>query len=168
MMNSGERNARKKIRISIIDVLIVLTVIALIAGTVIHYKLYEKKHEIITDDTVTVSILFSSVSPEVASAAKTGSVMFLSSDSRAFGTVVGVDFEDADVYYTSEGHKIVSAKDSEKKDLTVTVEVKGELTADRGFIENGSLHIAAGMEIEVFTTDFSGKGLIFDVKKQSE
>lgn len=167
-MNSAERNTRKKIRISIIDVLIVLTVLALIAGTVIHYKIYENKNEIVTDDTVTVSVLFGSVLPEVASAAKPGGQMYFANDSSLFGTVTGVDYEDADVYYTDDDHKIVAGKDAEKKDLTVTVEVKGELTSDRGFLQNGKLHIAAGMEIEVFTTEFSGKGLIFDVKKQSE
>lgn len=167
-MNSGERNTRKKIRISIIDVLILLTVIALVAGTVIHYKIYEKNNEVITDDTVTVSILFREVMPEVASAAKVGSLMFVTEDSRLLGTVTAVELEDAEVYYTSEEHKIVLGKDSEKKDLTVTVEVKGDLTEDRGFLENGSFHIAAGIEIEVFTADFSGKGLIFDVKKLSE
>ena len=43
-MNGAEKNTKKKVRISIIDVLIILTVIACIAATFVHYKIYEKEN----------------------------------------------------------------------------------------------------------------------------
>ncbi len=163
----SENNARKKIRISIIDVLIIITVIACIVGTIIHYQIFEKANEVITDDRCRISVLFSELPLQIAERASVGDKVYLSDSSEVLGAVVEVSSKDAVVYYRDGSNKIIEGVDSTKKDVTVIIEVDGEITPD-GFLANGTDYTAAGMYIDIFTPKFSGKGLIFDVKKQSE
>lgn len=165
-MTSAEKNTRKKIRISIIDVLIVLTVIGGIAGTFLHYKIYEEKNRVVTDDSAVVSVLLSSQEAEVENKIKVGDKLYFK-DSEFFGTVVEVSFENADVTYTDANGKLVLASDDRLRDVTLLVAVDGEFTPS-GFLARGTDYTAAGAEIEVFSLNFSGNGLIFDVKKQTE
>ncbi len=165
-MTGAERNARKKIRISIIDILILLTVVACIAGTFVHYKLFEKNNAVITDEHSLVSVLYSSLSPEIAERAVVGDKLFFDGG-KTLGTVVELTVEEAKVYYKNSDGKWVLGIDESKKDVTAIVEVEGNFT-DAGFLANGTDYVAAGMEIETFTPRFSGNGLIFDVKKQTE
>ena len=165
-MTGAEKSARKKIRISIIDVLIVLTVVACIAGTFVHYRVYEKNHAVVKDDNSLVSILYSSLTPDVAEKAVEGDIVFFD-NGEPFGKIVEITVEDAEVYYKNSDGKWVLGTDETKKDVTVMLQVGGDFT-EGGFLANGTEYIAAGMEIETYTPKFSGKGLIFEVKKQAE
>ncbi|MBR5322617.1 MAG: DUF4330 family protein [Clostridia bacterium] len=165
-MTGAERNPRKKIRISIIDILIVLVIAACIVGTFIHYRVYEKNNEVVTDDNSLISVLYSSLTPEVAERAVVGDMVFFDSG-EALGRIVEVVVEDAEVYHKDTDGKWVIGTDTTKKDVTVTLQVEGDFT-EGGFLANGTKYVAAGMEIEVYTPKFSGKGLIFEVKKQAE
>ena len=64
-MTANERN-RKKIRISIIDVLIVITVIACAVGAFLHYRIYEKNNEVIKDDVALVSVMLYNVENSIS------------------------------------------------------------------------------------------------------
>ncbi len=165
-MNGAEKGARKKIRISIIDVLIVLTVVACIAGTFVHYKVYEKNNAVVVDDRSLVSVLYSSLTSDVAERAVEGDTVFFY-NGETLGNIVEVIVEDAEIYYKNSDGKWVLGTDETKKDVMVTVQVEGDFT-DGGFFANGTKYVAAGMEIETYTPKFSGKGLIFEVKKQAE
>lgn len=165
-MTGSERSARKKIRISIIDILIMLTVAACIAGTFVHYRVYEKNNEVVIDDRSLVSVLYSSLSPEVAERAVEGDTVFFD-NGESLGRIVEITVEDADISYKNSEGKWALGVDETKKDVTLTVQVDGNFT-DGGFFANGTKYIAAGMEIETYTPKFSGKGLIFEVKKQAE
>jgi len=162
-----EKSPRQKIRISIIDVIIVLTVLLCIAGVVIHYKLYESENISVTPDTCNVSILFEKMPLEAAERVIEGDVLYLSADGRKLGTVVSVKSTESTVYFTDANGAIVSGMDQSVRDVTVTVEVKGVLNDD-GFYLSGEYYTAAGMEVSVYSKQFSGKGIIFEVKKLSE
>lgn len=165
-MNGAERNARKKIRISIIDVLIILAVAACIVGTFVHYRIFENNNKVVADDESMISVLYSGVTPQIADGAVSGDKIYFA-DGRLFGTVVEVSADAAAVYYKDTEGKWVLGSDESTKDLKLTVQTEGDFT-DNGFLVNGTDYVAAGMEIETFTAKFSGKGLIFDVEKQSE
>lgn len=165
MMNKSEKTATKR-GIGIIDVLVVITLIACIAGTFIHYKIYEKNHEVITDDKCLVSVLISGVDADLAESYSEGD-KFYYKDGELLGTVVEVTHENAAIYYTNAKNEVVKGSDESRKDVTLIVEVKGELS-DVGFKANGTDYIASGMEIDAFTPKVSGKGLIFEVKKQTD
>lgn len=166
-MTGNEKNSKKKIRISIIDVLIVVTVIACIVGSFVHFKIFEKKNAVVTDEKALVSVMFCGVSNEIAEKMVAGDKIYFDDDDTLFGTVVEAVPENAEVYFKDSLGKIALVEDESKKDISVMVEVDGDFSAD-GFLANGVKYTASGMEIEVFTSRFSGKGLIFDVKKQAE
>ena len=166
-MNSAEKKKRKKIRISIIDVLIVVTLMACICGSFVHYKIYEKNNQVNTDDVCMVSILFSGVEPSIADKVSSGDTVYLKKDGVVFGTVSEVSFKDALSYYANEEGRIVEGSDSTKKDVTIIVRVVGDMTS-RGFLVNGKDYIASGMNEAIYTSKFSGMGLVFDVKQQTE
>lgn len=165
-MTSSEKNIHRRIRISIIDVLIVLAVIAVACGTFVHYRLFEKNHAVITDHTAEVSILLSSIDSDSAERLAAGKKVYYG-DKTYMGVITEADIEEALIYYTDGDGKLQEGRDSSLKDVRLTVEVKGEFT-ENGFLALGRDYTAAGMEIEFFNPDFSGKGLIFDVKNQSE
>ena len=165
-MTSSEKNTHRKIRISIIDVLIVLAVIAGIGGTIVHYRLYEKNNAVVTDYTAEISILLSSLDSESAERLTAGEKVYYE-DKTCMGVITRAEVEEAVIYFTDGEGKIQEGRDENLKDVRLTVEVKGEFT-DGGFLALGRDYTAAGMEIEFFTPDFSGKGLIFDVKNLSE
>lgn len=165
-MNSAEKNTRKKIGISIIDVLVIITFIACIAGTFIHYKVYEKNNAVSTDDTCLVSILFEGVGAELADRYSVGDKIYYNGVGL-IGTVAEVSASDSVVYYKNSRNELVAGNDNSIKDVTVIVEAIGEVSTD-GFRLNGTDYIAAGMKIDAYTPKISGKGLIFDVKKQAD
>ena len=166
-MNSAEKKRRKKIRISIIDVLIVITLIACVGGTFVHYKIYDNNNQVKVDDVCMVSMLFSGVEPSIADKVSLGDTVYLKKDGVVFGTVNEVSFKDALSYYTDEEGRIVEGSDSTKKDVTIIVRVVGDMSPE-GFLANGKEYIASGMNEAVYTSKFSGEGLVFDVKQQTE
>ena len=166
-MNGAEKTTSKKVRISIIDVLIILTVIACIAATFVHYRIYEKENEVIVDEKCLVSLRYYGVDNDTAKVAAAGDKVYYSENGKLFGTVIEISSKDAEVYYKNSSDRWVRTVDTSKKDVTVIVAVDGTVT-EGGFLANGTDYTAAGMEIETFTSVFSGKGLIFDVKRQTE
>ncbi len=158
---------RKKFHISVIDILIIITLIVCLAGTFVHYKIFEKNNKVNTDDTCLISVLFAGVDPTVAEQIADGDKLYMKKNGEVFGVVNEVELSDAQAYYTNEEHKIVEGKDPTKKDIKIIVRVSGDVT-EKGFLVNGTDYIASGMNANLFSSSFSGKGLIFDVKQQTE
>ncbi|MBR5314273.1 MAG: DUF4330 family protein [Clostridia bacterium] len=168
-MTANERTTRKKIRISIIDVVIVITILACIVGGVVHYKIYDNNNKVVTDDVFHVSVRFSAVQNSSGQKIELGDSLYLGDDKTSLGTVVEVTEEDASFYYNDEATgEVKLGKDTTAKDVSVVIEVNGELTDYNGFLANGVKYIAAGMELDVYSDMFSGKGLIFDLEPQTK
>ncbi len=163
----SENKSKRKIRISIIDVLIIITVIACIAGVFIHYKVYEKDNRVLNDDRCSVSIKIGGVLVELSDKIAVGDKIYLESDNSEFGVVSEVSKSESVIYYRNANDEIVEVIDSSKSDITVVVDVKGSVTQN-GFRAGGNKHVAAGMNIDMYTHNFSGKGLIFDVKQLND
>ena len=166
-MNRTVNNSRKKISISVIDILVLVTVIACIAGTFLHYKLYEKRNAVKTDDICSVSVMYTMMEPEIVEQLAVGDKLYLNDDKIEFGTVAEVSAVDASVYYTNAKNEITEGLDSTKRDVTVIIKVAGSVS-ENGFFVNGKKYIASGMNIELYSSKFSGNGLIFNVKQQAE
>ncbi|MBQ7968602.1 MAG: DUF4330 family protein [Clostridia bacterium] len=168
-MTANENSVRKKIRISIIDVIIVITVLACIAGGVLHYRVYENNNKVITDDVFYVSMRFSSIENSSGQKIETGDSLYLNDGKVLLGTVNEVTEEDASFYYNDEvTGELKKGKDPGAKDISVVVEIKGELTKENGFLANGVKYVAAGMILDVYSDMFSAKGLIFDLEAKTE
>ena len=165
-MNRSEKNSRKKFSISAIDILIVVTVITCIVGTFLHYNLYKKKNAVTTDDECTVSVLVSAIEPEIAEQLVVGDKLYFDGDME-LGIIAEVSVVDASVYYTNSKNEIAEGLDSTKRDVTLIVKAAGSV-GESGFHVNGRQYIASGMNIKLFSSSFSGDGLIFDVKQQVE
>ena len=165
-MNASE-NKTKRFRISIIDVLIALVVIACVAGVFLHYRTYAKNNKVVKDDTCYVSLQLSGVANETAEKITTGDTVYLKDDKSVFGKISEVNLENAQYYYSDEKGISVRGEDAYAKDVALVIEVKGELTED-GFLANGVEYVASGLYIDVYTNDFSEKGLIFGVEERSE
>ena len=166
-MSNTERVSKRKGRISIIDVLIILTVIACIAATFVHYKIYEKENAVIIDEKCLVSVKYSGVDNEIAKSIVAGNEVYYAEDGKFFGKVIEFDLKDSEVMVKDASDKWIKTVDTTQKDVTVILEVSGKVSAN-GFLANGTDYTAAGMEIDTYSSVFSGKGLIFDVKRQAE
>lgn len=168
-MTANEKSMRKKIRVSIIDVIILITLLACIAGGVLHYRIYDNNNKIVTDDVFYVSMKFLAVENSSGQKLEMGDSLYLADDKSLFGIVSEVSEEDASFYYNDEATgEFRQGKDTTAKDLTVVVEVKGELTKENGFLANGVKYVAAGMELDIYSDMFSSNGLIFDLEAKTE
>ncbi|MBE6643190.1 MAG: DUF4330 family protein [Ruminococcaceae bacterium] len=166
-MNGAEKISKKKSRVSIIDVLIILTVIACIAATFVHYKIYEKENTVVIDEKCLVSVKYYGVDNEIAKGISMGNEVYYTENGKLLGTVIEIDSKDSDVLFKDASDKWIQTVDTTKKDVTVIIEVSGSVSST-GFLANGTDYTAAGMEIDTYSSGFSGKGLIFDVKRQAE
>ena len=165
-MTANERN-RKKIRISIIDVLIVITVIACAVGAFLHYRIYEKNNEVIKDDVALVSVMLYNVENSISTKIAVGDKIYLTENNELLGTVAEVSSKDGTYYFTDDQGLVREGVDFYSKDVSVIITVNGEFT-EEGFLENGVKYIAAGMEIDLYSADFCQKGLIYGIENQSE
>ena len=165
-MTANERN-RKKIRISIIDVLIVITIIACAVGAFLHYRMYEKNNEVIKDDVALVSVMLYNVENSISGKIGVGDKIYLTDTNELIGTVAEVSSKESIYYYTDDRGILREGNDYYNKDVSIIVTVNGEFT-NEGFLANGVKYIAAGMEIDLYSADFCQKSLIYGIENQAE
>ncbi len=164
---TSENRKNKKISVSVIDVMIVLAVIACIAGVFVHYRVYEKTHEVTTDDVCTVSVLIEGASLELGDKISSGDQIFVETNGESFGKVVEANKNSATVYYENLNGEIVEKIDDNILDIVIKIEVSGSLT-ESGFLANGKEYIAAGKEMALYSKDFSENCLVIDVENIQE
>ncbi len=157
----------KRIRVSVIDILIIIAVIACIAGVVVHYKVYEKVNEVKTDDLCSVSVLIRGASLEMSESVTVGDQIFFGESGDLLGKVAEINKSDATVYYRNYRDEIVEYIDNSLFDVVIVLDVSGSLT-DSGFLVNGTEYVAAGEEFVIYSKLFSGKCLVIDVENKQE
>lgn len=164
---SAEKIKNKRMSVSAIDVMIILAFIACIAGVFVHYRVYEKTHEVITDDVCTVSVLIKGASIELGEQVTVGDQLFFENSEQEFGKIVEIDKNSATVYHNKINGEIVESVDGELLDIVLKVEVSGALT-ESGFLANGIEYVAAGKEIALYSKSFSENCLVIDVENAQE
>ncbi len=167
MMTSSENRQNKKMSISVIDVMIILAVIACIAGVFVHYRVYEKTHEVMTDDVCMVSVLIKGASLELGEGITLGEQIFFENGEEKFGKAVEVNKNSATVYRKNSNGEMVESIDEELLDIVIRIEASGALY-ESGFLVNGTEYVASGMEIELYSKNFSENCLVIDVENIQE
>ena len=166
-MSAFENKQNSNLKISVIDVVIVLALIACIVGVVVRYKIYEKEHEVITTDVCSVSLMIKGASHELSESIAADDQIFFDENGEKLGKITEVNISDAIVYHQNSQGEIVENIDGELKDIVIKIEVYGDLT-ESGFLVNGKEYVAAGKELAVYTKNFSEKCLVIDVESIQE
>ena len=160
---TSENRQNKKMTISVIDVLIILVFVACIAGVFVHYRVYEKTHEVITDDVCAVSVLIKGASLELGEGIVSGDTVFFEKDGQSFGKVTEIVKNSASIYRENPNGEIVESIDDELLDIVIKIEVSGAL-GESGFLANGTEYIASGMQLDLYSKNFSENCLVIDVE----
>ncbi len=139
---------KKKMRLNIIDILIILAVIALAAGVALRYNLAEKIGVKSNRDTVMVSFLIENIKPTSADALVPEDIVFLDSNGMELGKLLAISLSEAENYNLSDEGVMTLDYDSTRCDVRGEIEATGAMT-DGGFMLGGTYYIGANKELKV-------------------
>jgi len=136
-------------KVSVIDVIIVVAVLAMVAGF-IYRQTSDRLDMIINPDTpFYVTIHGAGVRHFIADAVDVGDVVYRRHSRQAMGRVVDVSYETAmDILLRADGTAVLVPAEG-RYDVFITLEAIGSITADGFFFVNGNDHIARGSEVEL-------------------
>ena len=147
---------KKKFRFNILDVIIILVVVACLAGAAVRYSLPAKLG--ITpggNKEAIVTFFVENVRTDTIDALIEGDEYFSKEHDTVFGTlynVAGFQIEPHVVYGEDSNGLVRSSTINHRSDLIGYFKVKG-METDRGFLLNNSKKIAPGDNIEIYSSN---------------
>jgi len=146
MDNSGRIGGR----VSIIDIIIVVALIAVVVGFIYRQTSESIGHIISPDETFFVTIESAELRHFVVEAVDVGDIMFRQHIRQPLGTVIDVFTTPAmDIMHRTDG-TAVRVEMENRYSLHVVLEVQGTIR-DTGYFVNGNDHIATGSEIALIS-----------------
>jgi len=162
-----DNKGRIKGRISIIDIVLAVALLALVAGFV--YRQIPRIQDILNPTTpLYVTIQGEGLRHFVTDAIEIGDVMFRSHVNQPLGTVVAIEIEPAlDYLHRLDGTAVLAIME-ERYTIRITLDAIGSIT-DRGFLVNGLDHMAVGSEIALISNrSFIPDGRVVAIGERSE
>jgi len=149
-----DNQGRIKGRVSIIDILIVLAVLALVAGFVYRQATPHIADILRPDDTFQVTFEVNRIRSVIAEdAVVVGDLVFRQHDRQALGRIVAVDRHPAtEVMQRSDGSAVLATMD-DRYSLHITIEATGSIS-NSGVFVNGNDAISPGAEIVLINRRF--------------
>jgi len=141
-----DKNGKIKGRVSIIDIVIVLAVLALVAGFV--YRQTSDRFGAIlrADETFYVTVETNRLRSLNVDAVSIGDIMFRMDSRQPFGTVIDIRTEPATNNIWHSDGTITEAEMEDRYLLTLVLESTGSIT-QTGYFVNGTDHIASGSDV---------------------
>jgi hypothetical protein len=135
-------------KLSVIDLLVTLAVVALVAGLV-YKRASGEVQQIVNASTPFYMTLKAEHAREYSvNAVGEGDVFFRQNDTQRLGTVVRVDTEPAeDIMVKTDGTALL-AKSEDRYSLYITLACTGNIS-DAGYYVNGSTHLAEGNDVRL-------------------
>lgn len=155
-------NKRTQRRFNIIDLLIVIVVIACIAGIIIRYNVVDR---IVIDgerDSVQVSFMITDVSPDVVDAIKDGSVYYCEKTGNRIGKLLSHEVEDAVMVEINEAGEAYEVSDPDRKVIKGRFGAKGVM-GENGFMLEGTQFITAGSVVTIQSLDVQVSVIITEI-----
>ena len=156
MMHPQETSIKRP-RFSVIDFVIILMVIACLAGVVLRFRLVDKLFSRSALVNGRVTFTAEAVTPEERKAFTENTVFYTDRDS--FGVLTAVTAESAVLYYENGAGILVSYEHSTLLDLSGNFSTK-LLPTEGGYLLNGNTFIAAG---STFTVKAGGVSVLITI-----
>ncbi len=156
---------KKKLKVNILDFLIIAIVILSIAGAFLR-AYTERMDDKLNTTVATVSFKISNIQAASAKYFKSGANVHCETYDCDMGTLVGEVVTSPAAFYVEDGFggivKTYSASD--RIDLEGKIECSGTMTKEGGFKLDGSQYIAPGTSVTIFLPQIAASVLITDIR----
>ena len=150
-------------KVSIIDILIVVVLLALAAGFVYSRTSQQIRQIILADTPLYVTFLVEGVREFSLDAVQEGDVFFRQHERVPLGTVARIETAPAyDIMVRTDG-TAVYAPVEDRFDMYITLSSVGSVT-DRGFFVNGTLQVSEGGRLSIQSNQLLTMAMIYRVE----
>ncbi len=149
---STSENKKTGVRFNLFDVLLILAVIACVAGLVLHAYFTDDLIETYSE-TANITLTVTGISERTASAfCRAGATVFLGETNEKIGTLTQASYTAMVVELENTEGILVNAVHPDKKTATATATLTGTWTED-GFLIGGHTLAALGKTLNIYTED---------------
>lgn len=168
MAQTEQKNGRKKdsrIRFNVIDLVIIVAILACIAGIYLRYNFgdqYGVEHQM---EQYEITFQVQNVRYTSADAFQEGDAVYLKTQGKLLGTVLGIDATTpSELVYTDLSGDIrqIYYPENSRIDMEGTLLVSGVMT-DRGFMLDGNTYLAPGASYAVQTPRIDVSIIVADI-----
>ena len=147
-------NANKK-KFNIIDIVLILAVIAVIAGVAIRSGFTDKFSQKLDDGHIEYEFIINSIKETSRDRFDAGTKIYSQTTQKEIGEIISVTTRTAEAYIELPGGEIVKTYIPDRIDVMGKAKVKGNLDADGRCMLDGTTHIAAGKNIFARTSEIT-------------
>lgn len=140
-MTGSHPIAKKHLRFSVIDFIIILLVLAGIIGVAVRFDLVGRLFSKTSQVDAEITFIAEAISPAEAAVFTEGTTFY--HQNERFGTLLSASAETALIYAENDAGVLVSYEDETLLDLTGTLSCR-VLPTDDGYLLTGNRYIAAG------------------------
>ena len=145
---AAEKDGKKSgVKFNIVDFIIIILVIALIAGIIVRFNFVKRLTASGGDDVAKLTFT-ADVTTSSAGEITEGDIYFVVSNDMKLGTLTGFTVSDSFKYEEAEDGTLVKAVDETGKNIRGEIEASGNMSDD-GFLLGGTYFIAPGQSLEV-------------------
>lgn len=166
-MEQNEKS--KKVHFNVIDLVIVVLIVACIAGVFVRKALINSFDASPDLEKAEISFLTLNVRYTSADYFTSGKEVYISANSLKLGEFMkGFTITPAEKYIAEDDGKIIKVNYPENTQIDVRGKILSEgKWTDEGFLVDGNYYIAAGSNVEIQTDNFCVNILITDISKAS-
>ncbi len=154
-----------KARFNVIDLVILLTAIALVVSTILRYQSFtlmpEPKEQIEVEIKILIENMNSTLIDGIVDGE--GKTVYLADTDTPLGTLRDSTFSNAKLIVTQEDGSVVTVENRYASDVTCLLSAVG-IMSEEGFLLDGTTYLAPGMEISIKTQKVTATALITDIK----
>ena len=164
-----DKAGRIKGKVSIIDIILVVTIIVLLAGFV-HTRMSERLRQIFSpSDYMEVVIQGAGLRHFNVNAVNIGDVMFRNHAQHPLGTVVGIEIVPFMNYLHHADGTASLVVSEDRYTIFITLNAVGSIREGIGYFVNGDDHIAPGSEVALISNRvFIPDGRVYSVRRRPE
>jgi len=164
-------NANKK-KFNIIDLVLILAVVAVIAGVAVRSGFTDKFSQKLDDGHIEYEFIINSIKATSADRFESGTKIYSQTTQKEIGEILSVTTRSAEAYIELPSGEIVKTYIPDRIDVIGKAKVKGNLDSDGRCMLDGTTHIAAGKNIFARTSDitfmFTVEGVSFVHEDEAE
>ncbi|MBZ4645598.1 MAG: hypothetical protein PWR27_485 [Petroclostridium sp.] len=151
-------------KVSIVDIVVVLLILAAVSGTYYKFFLVRKGRSVAQFDTIQYQVQVKDVRKASVDAIEEGAAIFDDETGNSMGKIISKEIQPAKDYIVKTDGTYVEAEKPDRYTVIVTIETPG-VENDYGYFANGTREIKRGSDLKLKTRLIAVETRVMDVKK---
>ncbi len=160
-MNTQNMKVQKKHRFNIVDLVLIVTLIAAVAGIAIRYNLASSIGR--AEDTALVTVVVRDLKKDFVSAVVEGDTYYYQQSGNPFGVLKQFETKPAKGEYTALDGTAGRAEYANRVDVYAKIEISGYHT-DGGFMVGGTSYVGCGSSVLIRSPHLETEFLVLDIQ----